>query len=482
MEDDILQVIKEEITDNPTLEEMKASLLDKGYQEKDITDALKRYEHRFGSSRNKEVRRNVRLFGTKEVLDRVGYGFVTHQFINILFYQATIMGGLGQLALFLVGLFNGLKSLLSTVISSVLQEYSKVNDISKRAISRAGIVFGFSFLLMAVGYRMGLWWLFGAALLIGSIGVVSYGDLYNNLLRQNLKKERMGRFLANIGEFGIIITAISLMTSGWLLETFPATGRVVSIMGHDITLIGFVLSFMISTIAFILSGYIVSFIKQRKKELSYPFRQFWSEYHARVKRQRRVFFRNRIILLLLVTSVLLGIAQILGNSYYGIFIYERFHDVLLGGFLNVAVIYTLAVIVSVLGPWVTRGLNRYIGYAPMLVFGTLLIAMMPLVAAWNPNIYALGVAQSLSIIGSAIVGAAQGLLARKLLKEEDRKMYFASLSFMIVFPFIILLPVGAWLTQSLGLTLLFKGLVFLLVGLVVPLYLVLVGFANRSRL
>jgi hypothetical protein len=484
MEDDILQVIEEEITDNPTLEEMKVALLNKGFQEQHINETLKKYAPRFGKSASgiDKTKKEIRLFSTKEVLDRIGYGFVSHQFINILFYQTALIAGVGHLAYFLVGLFNGLKSLFSTIISSFLQEYSKVNQISKNVISRVGIIFGFSFLVMAISYRLGLWWLFALTLIIGSIGVVSYGDLYNQLLRSNLKKERMSSFLKHIGQFGIIITAFSLLASGWLLQTFPAEGKVVSLFGYSFTVMGFILSFMITTISFILSGYIISFIKQEKTNLTYPLGQFISEYRARIKSQRKLFFKNKFTFLLLITAILLGVVQALGNSFFGIFIYTEFNDVLLGGFLNVAVIYTVAVLVSVLGPWVTTKVNKSIGYTPMLVFGTMLIAMMPFFAAWQPNIYALGLANALSVIGAAIVGVAQGLLARKLLKEEERKLYFANLSFMITIPFIILLPLGAWIAQTYGLIILFKILVCILIGLVVPLYFILVALAEKRKL
>lgn len=482
MEDDILQVIEEEIADNPTLEEMKIVLLQRGFREGDVAEALKKAAPRFPEGRNRGVRRDVSRFTTKEVLDRVGYGFATHQFVNILFWQAAIIGGVGHLALFLVGLFNGLKSLLSTLISSFLQEYSKRTSLPKRLIAASGIVYGFSFFLMAVGYKIGSWVLFAVALIIGSFGVVSYGDLYNRLLREHLKKERMTLFLAHISQFGILITAASLLCSGWLMERFPTPGRVVSLFGLQFTIIGFILSFMITAVAFTLSGYVLSRISQRSQASSYPFRQFFVEYRTKVKVQTKRFLTNKVIVLLLSASVLSGVAQALGNSFYGIFIYDNFKDVMFGGFLNVAVIYAVAILVSVTGPWLTRGVHRSIGYAPMLVFGTLLVAMMPAVAAFNPTFYAVGAATALSVIGSAIVGVAQGLLARKLLREEERQLYFANLSMMIMVPFIVLLPAGSWLAQTSGLVVLFKLLVVVLIIFVVPLYLILVALANKQRL
>ena len=44
MEDGILQVIEEEITNNPSLEELKLTLVEKGFAEDQVDEALKKYE------------------------------------------------------------------------------------------------------------------------------------------------------------------------------------------------------------------------------------------------------------------------------------------------------------------------------------------------------------------------------------------------------------------------------------------------------
>jgi len=481
MDDDILQVIEEERANNHSIEEMKVALTQRGFQDKDVQEALHKVGHTLNGGESSR-KRNIRLFTAKEVLDRIGYGFAPNQFVNILFYQTAMGAGLGHLALFLVGLFNGLKSVISVRISALLQEYSKVKQISKKTIGYGGILFGFSFLFMAFARSIHSVWLFAGALLIGSVGVVSYGDLYNQLLKSSLKKERMGAFLSRISQFGVLLTAACILASGWLMETIPATGKMIGLAGFSFSAYGYLIAFEVTAFAFIISGYVLSRVRQQASDLKYRFSTFLKERRGRVRGQVKRFFSNKYTVLLLIASVLSGAVQSLGNSFYGIFIYNRFENALLGGFLNVAVIYAIAVLVSFLGPWVTRRLNRSIGYSPMLVFGTLLIAMMPAVAAWNPNFYALGAANALSIVGAAIVGAAQGLLARKLLKEDERKLYFASLSFMVTIPFIILLPLGAWLAQVEGLAFLFRILTYVMVAGVVPLYLILVAMANKRRL
>jgi MFS family permease len=483
MKEDILQVIEKELASKPSLEEMKLLLLGKGFSESDVDRALLRNVERFSAPAGDASKRNARLFTTKEVLDRIGYGCATHQFVNILFYQTLVGAGLGGVALLLVGLFNGLKGLFSTILSTILQEFNKVRPVSKKIIGYGGILFGFSFLFMALARSQYSVELFAVALLLGSIGVVSYGDLYNQLVHDTLKKERMGAFLARISQYGVLITAVSIVFAGWLMDTLPDTGKTITLFGGSFRVYGYLIAFEITAMTFILSGYIISRIKEKRREniLSVT-KGFLRAYFHRLKEQRKLLLSNKIVFLLLFASVLAGVAQALGNSFYGIFIFEEFKGVLFGGFLNVAVIFAVAVIVSLLGPWLASRLERHIGYSPMLVFGTLLIAMTPLFMGWSPNIYAIGVGVSLSIIGAAMVGVAQGLLARKILKEEERTAYFASLAFMIAIPFLFLLPFGAWVAQTYGLTVIFKVITFALLAIVVPVYIVLVAFANKRRL
>lgn len=487
MNSEVRKVVEGELIDHPSADELRVRLIERGLSEDDVRGAMNEFADSLSNTGDKTLNRHRKLFSAKEVLDRVGYGFGTQQFVNILFYQTALLAGLGQFAFFFVGFFNGLKSLFSVTISAMLQEYQQLHQIPKRFIKWGGIIFGFSFLFMAfarayVGIAPKVMLLlFGFSMLIGSIGVVSYGDLYNQLLQQTIRKERRGAFLGRIGSFGIVITAASLLAAGWLMEFIPTTGQLVNFLGKQVPLFGYLLAFEVAAFSFIISGYLLSFVKQKKLDLHYRFRDFFSEYRTRVKNYASVLSGNRIVILLFIASVLSGVAQALGNTFYGIFIYDRFRDMYLGGFLNVAVIFAVAVVVSVFGPWITTRVQRSIGYAPMLVFGTLLIAMMPFISAWNPNFFAIGLANAISVIGAAMVGFAQGLLARKLLREKERKMYFASLSMMITTPFVLLLPLGSLLASWYGLTFLFKSLVYTLV-VTALVYVVLVALAEKKKL
>jgi MFS family permease len=201
--------------------------------------------------------------------------------------------------------------------------------------------------------------------------------------------------------------------------------------------------------------------------------------------QTKEFVNNKYLLTLLFASSITGLVQILGNSYYGIFVYNYINANLTFAshvFTYIAVIFTIAILASFLGPAFSKYLNKKVGLAPSLVFGALLLAMMPLVAAYNPHFLSISIANALSVLGAAILGMSQGLLVRKLLNENQRKLYFAALSIAVIIPFIILIPIGSWVAQAYGLIILFKILALIILAVAAPIYFLLVIFANKQRL
>lgn len=476
MEKSLLELAKKEVETSKSVEEIRVSLVKKGYMEKEVDEVLEHLGKHL-KTQNKAANKKLSfLFSSKEVFDRVGYGFGAPQFLNILFY---LTGG----SLFLIGFVNGLKSILNTVISSFMKEYSKLTEISNKTISRFGIIYGFSFLFIALAITLKSVPLFIAALLIGSVGVVSHGDLYNRLFADRMRRERMGAFLAKISFFGILITGISMLLSGYLMDKFPISGDFKFIfLGKHYVLFGFLLSFLITAFAFIISGYILSFIEDNILDHKIVFGKFVKEHYQRSRSYIVAFSKNKIMLFMLIATVITGVTQVLANSYYGIFIYTTFRHEYLGGFMNVAVIFFLAVITSFFGPWITKQISKYVGEAPMLVFGTLLLSLMPFVIAFNPNLIAIGIANMFSIIGSAILGMAQGLLALRLLSNRERKMYFSALGLVIIIPFILLVPLGAYIAEAIGIRTLYAVVGFTLVAVVVPLYFIMVLVTTKVEL
>ncbi|MBN1645529.1 MFS transporter [Candidatus Woesearchaeota archaeon] len=463
---DLLEQIEEEINNYHSLEELRINFIENGYLEKDIDEAIQKLTHS-DDHRSAHHKNTIKVFTIKEILDRIGYGFVSHQFINILF----AFTGAGY---FLIGLINGLKAILSIIFSSFLQDYARLHDVSKGFMTKSGIAFGFSFIFMAVAISLRLPWLFALSLLLGTFGVISYGDLFNKHLRETIKKEKLTHFLARVSYYGIIITGIAMLISGKIMDAFPATGeKTVMIFGSEMPFYGYLISFEVAAFVFILSGYFLSFLKY-KSEKKYKLRSFFPQYFKRVSEKLSQFAQNKLIMLMLVAMVITGAVQILGNSYYGIYIYNNFKNVGLGGFMNVAFIFSLALLISFIGPFLTKKLHKHLGLGPLLVFGTLLMALMPATIAFNPQLVAIGVANALSILGGVIVGMAHNFLAHKILSERSREQYYASLGLATIIPFFILIPTGAYLGSELGLQTLFAGIAGILVLIVVPLYIGLV--------
>ncbi|MGV8086339.1 MAG: hypothetical protein ACP5N1_01785 [Candidatus Woesearchaeota archaeon] len=453
---------------------IKANLTNRGYLEEDINRAFKGII----DIKSEENDKNNKILGYKELLDRIGYGFASQQFINILFM-------LSGASLLLIGFINGIKTALIYFISGFLKQYSRLKHFGRTHIGTSGIIYGLSFLGMAFAVVLKNPVLFTISLLVGTIGVIAHGDIYIKLINSTLKSEHRKTFLKFISYFGILITAAAILLSGLLIELIPVNGISFTINPEWLNLAspiqfeiyGYLLAFEITAIMFILSGYLMSFIDEKKEEtytsVTYLL-AFLKEYMQNSKEDSRIFIKDKKIFLLTIAAILLTITQIVVNSYVGIFIYENFKHQFLGGFLNVAIIFVIALITSIIGTILTKRFAKHLGEAPMLVFGTLLIALLPLTIYYNPNLYAIGLATALSVIGGAIVGIAQGLIAERIMNEKEINTYFNGLGFISIFPTIILVTIGAIIAQLYDLQILFMSLGIIIAGLIMPFYFVLV--------
>ncbi len=471
MPEDLVERVEEEVNNYNSLEELREKFIKQGYLEKDIDEAIFRITKRSKGQTGQE--KAVKIFSWKEILDRIGYGFVTHQFVNILFYLI----GAGY---FLIGLMNGLKSLLSIFLSSFIHEYSNVHDLSKGFISKSGILFGFSFLFMAVGIKMKLIWLFSLSLLLGAIGVVSYGDFYNKIIRETIRKEKMTHFLVRISYYGILITMLTFFISAYLMDKIPLDGMTVNVLGARYPVYGYLLAFEISAFAFILSGYFINYLDYKPQEKQFRLSKFIGVYFNKMKENMKVF-KKRLVFLLLLLSILITVVQLLGNSYYGIYIYKQFKSVGFGGFMNVAVIFGVALLVSFIGPVLTKRIERAIGVAPMIVFGIILMAFMPFTLVFNLNLLTVGIANAISVMGAVIVGVAMSLLAKRLMDEEERRKYYSSLSFASLLPLLVLIPLGAYLAEEAGLSTFFMVIAASTAFVIMPIAFILVFMMNAKR-
>lgn len=416
------------------------------------------------------------LFSTKEIFDRIGYGLAAHQFINILFFLA---GG----GVFFVGLIHGVRSALSGLIASFVREYSKYQTISRSFISNSGILFGFSFIALVLAIRLRSPTIFALALLIGSIGVVTYGELYDRLLQEGMKHERKNKFLKRITHWGLLITAGAFFLAGALIEFIGMKGNQITVLGYTFPVTGYFITFELAAIMFIITGFVLSKIPLKTiKPKIHSLKEFIIIYYFEIKEQIKQLFKNKNLALLFIGAILISCVEVLGASYYGYRVYQMFNNTLFGGFFNVAIVFGIAIFASFLGPIITRYFQRKTGLMPMFVFGSMLVAIFPLTLIYNHHFFAVLAAASCSVIGSSILGVAQGLLAKKILTPSTRKLFFHSLEILLVIPFLIIVPLGALVAYFGSFNLLFLLLAGMLVIVIVPLYFTLVVRTQHKRL
>ena len=147
----------------------------------------------------------------KEFFDKIGFGFSSQQFINILFFQ--ISG-----SYFLLGLVNGLRVVFGNLAYFLIGNYK--NALNRKFISLSGIIFGFSFLLMAVAIYLKSIVLFSLAMVTGSIFVIFYGESKGLFVLSSSK----AYLIEKIVKYGLIVTAISLFAAAYILDNFPSAG------------------------------------------------------------------------------------------------------------------------------------------------------------------------------------------------------------------------------------------------------------------
>jgi len=478
-DEEIKNIQIEKSLHDASITQLEKSIKKEGFY-KNLSDDHIEKEFEKNVGKQKTHQQNLaKLFSRKETLDRVGYGFSSNQYIMIFLF-------LTGAPIFLVGLLNALRDVFTILISSFVHQYIEFKKIKNTFISSSGIIFGFSFLLMACAIKLQIIWLFSVAFLLGSISVVAYGELYSDLLTKSLKSEKRSYFLQWILKKGLLITTICFLISGIILEYFGLQGNTFtfSLFNNTYTFMlhGYLIVFEIAAFAFILSGYLLSKLPSLSTKKRIPTQHLFKEYLHTLKFHYHEFLVNKRVKLMLVSSTLVSVVQSLGAAYYGWYIYKMFENSFFGGFLNIAIIFGFALLVSFIGPSFANFFRKKLGLSPLFVFGTLLLAMLPLTLVYNPHFLTIFFANSFAVIGASILGVAQGLLSSNLLNDYERKIYFHSLGIASIFPFLIMVPLGALFGHFFGLELLFKLILIILILIVVPINFKLVMMSQKQKI
>jgi hypothetical protein len=423
--------------------------------------------------------RNFTKLSTKEVLDKTGGGFGSQQFINILFL-------LTGASFFLIGIVNGLKVIVGNLVYYFIERSKFVID--KRIISLSGIVFGFSFLRISIAIFIKSIALFAFAIIISNISIVLYGES-----KKFFKLSSSKAFLTEkIIKYSLIITAISLFIAAYLMDAFPISGAPVllNIFNNlfSLRIYGYLIVFEIAAISFIAAGYILSHVKNKSNQLKKQgnLKDETSDIHKeylsgplQLKDNFNFFIKNKILLLLIITNIVVSLVQIIGYSYFGIFIYQNFNNVMFGGFLNVAMVFLISVFSSLIGYFITKINARAYRKFPILIFGIIMIAFMPFIYYFKPDLIFVTIGTIIGVIGGSTVGVTNSLLAIELINYNLRQAYFSFTNLLSVPFFLVFAPILAYIAQAYGLSVLFLSLTAILVVLIIMLLTVSVIFKKE---
>ncbi len=459
MDPETLKNIKERLQKGETSESIKTGLIESGFLEEDADMAIAMAEEGASGKESKESRKVLSRVSLKDVLDRVGFGFSSQQYLNILFL-------LSGASYFLIGIISGLKTLLAVLYSSILDEHVGSLRRYKHILFRSGIIYGATFLLLIYSYMKTSPLLFALGLLIGAIAAVANGTMYYLLLNK-LAGDIRHLYLSKMNKWGIALTALSMILAGYLLQYLKHGASAV---------------FLISALAFILGSAVINGIREPLHERSHS-RRFWEvalSHYREATEHLGEFVSNRILLTLLITGAITSAVQALGGAFYGIFIFQSLRSQGFGAYLNVALIFVFALVGTYLGSFITQQNAKEYGKFPMLTFGTVLIALLPLTYWYNASVVPMAMATMLGMIGANIVGIARSILTVELLKESERKEFFKVSSVLTTLPYVFFIPAGALIAQKYGLQALFLILGLSLLVVVMPLYFAIVITYNKK--
>lgn len=447
--DNIKDHIKKRLDEKKKPDIIKYELLSKGFLEYDVDKAIKKHT---GQSTREHV---VERFVFKELFYKLSSGFGSDQFIYIFLFLLTG-------SYFILGLGVGITVVLSLLLSLFLNDYFKVRKVTKTMISLIGLVICICFIAIAFAIFYEIWLIIIIAIIVLGLGNVFLGEVYSNAFSKEVENKTESFWLTRIGGYSLFFVVIGLIIGAYFLEKYST---------------GYYYVFIIAAVCLLVSAIVLqTLIKKRMQiettHVSILFKQRLKD----IRKWSKLIFKNKVIKFLAIGTIITGLVQTIGNTYYGVFVYRYFTYIGWGGFLNVAVIFSVPIITSLFSAVIAKMLSKQYGNIPSLVFGTMLIAILPLTMWLRPNLISISMAMVCAVVGGAIVGLATGLLLSNYVDHEMRNWYFQSYTLLICIAYIIFIPIAALFAQygSLGaigsLQALFGIMGGLLIIVVVPMY------------
>jgi hypothetical protein len=471
---DIVEEVKREFVETQNIDQIRSKLLNRGFLENDVDEAIAQASNQILSQKKSSGSKGANRVITKSFIDKVGLGIGSRQYLNILFQQVGA-------SLFLVGIINGLKSLLSVLISGFTGEYTKKEEITGRHLMYSELIIGLSFVMLILSCFYNSVWMFGAGLIVFGISFTFYNDMFNKVFKKAIEENKKDYLLGKITHYGLVLTGVCLLIGAFILDKYSQKSLTIAFDIFDkmvsLDLYGYMILLGLAALSFLIACFILPSNKKNDDAPKEKMSSIFKTYISYIP----VLLKNKVILVLIATGTITGLVQTLGNSYYGIFIFNNFNHIGFGGYMNVAIIFVIALLTSIVAPYLTRINAIEYGKFPMLVFGTLLTAIMPLSYYYKPNLVSIAMGTVLGVIGGAITGVAQGLLTLEIIPESEKKRYFDTVGLLVTLPFLLTIPLGAYIAQVFGLKTLFLILALMLICVVVPLYFLIVMRYNKKE-
>jgi len=421
-----------------------------------------------------KVIRNERVIKTKIFFDKMGAGFSSMQFINIFF---SYVGA----SLLFIGVINVFKSVLNTITSSVVKRKCERGSFSKTLMTLSMVIVAFSLFLLVFAISIKSKIFFSFCVLVGGIFFVIHSEMFNFYLERQFRNLKPEIFKKKSTIIGILIIASSILISAILLEKISVNGaQILTPILGSLIYYGYMVSFQIAAFLFLVSSYFSIRSKSQNISSLNPSTTSSKSYFYELNKNIKIYCKNKYLIVLTFATLLVGVVQTIMNTFLGLYIYTQYYDSWFGGFINVGVMIIFALLVVLIGPAITNKLNQKMGVAPLFVFGTLLMAILPLTIVYNAYFPAVIVANMLSVLGASVIGSGHNLVAARLLNEKDRATYYSSSGIIIIVPFLILAIALSFIADSLGFIELFKYLGFGMIVCLAPIYFAIVLWVSKN--
>ncbi len=466
MPEDIKEYIKKRLSEKAKPEVIKYEVLSKGFLESDVDKIIKKQT---GISTKSYI---VEKFFTRELFFKLSSGFGNDQFIYIFLFLLTS-------SYFILGVTVGLSVILSLLFSMFLQDLFKKKKISKTMILITGIMMALCLGLIGVGLFYELSWLIIICVLLLALGNVLIGEIYSIAFGKKSEEKTDSLLLTKIGGYSLFFVVIGLVLSGFFLNKYNAFNYANNIIvlivfgaaGLCLLISVFILLNLMETKMQIETTSIFILIKQRLRS---------------IRKMSGQIFKNKVVMMLAIGTAITGVIQTIGITYYGVFIYQYFTNIAFNGFLNVAIMFSVPIITSLFSTYMAKALSKQYGNIPALVFGTMLIAILPLTMWLKPGIINISMAIVCSVIGGSMIGLTTGLLLSNNIEPELRHWYFQGYTLLMVLAYVVFVPLGALVAEFgsfmglMSLQVLFAVMAIVLVLVVVPVYLSIFYIEKRK--